>query len=376
MIYFDNAATGGFKPRAVTDAAHNVIRYLSANPGRSGHRLSLTGAEIVYETRKVLGDMFNANPDRVIFTKNCTEALNQAIFGLVKPNSHVITTVYEHNSVLRPLFLLKDRGLISIDVVIPSEKLGLVESIKEKITDKTSLIVTTATSNVTGEIIDVKGIANLAKSLNIDYVVDGAQAGGHIKIDVGNSGITALALACHKGLYGIMGSGALILSDNATVTPTFVGGTGSESFNLKHPDIYPDALEYGTLNLPAIASLLEGAKYVQKNFKSFSKILLDNTTYLIDRVSALPSVTCYSSPNPSGIVSFRINHLNSNEVADILNKEYDVAVRAGIHCAPLLHQYLNTVDSGLVRASLSAQNTSSEIRCFVNAIKDIILKSS
>ena len=270
MIYFDNAATGGFKPRAVTDATHNIIRYLSANPGRSGHRLSVTGAQIVSDTRKELSELFCSSPERVVFTKNCTEALNVAIYGLVSQGMHVITTIYEHNSVLRPLFLLKEKGIISLDVVMPSLDKPIDEIIEEKITPNTGLIVTTATSNVTGENLPVNKIGEAAKRHGVSYVVDGAQAGGHMPISVNGSGISALALAGHKGLYGIMGSGVLILSDETSVCPTFVGGTGSESFNLKQPATYPDALECGTLNLPAIAALLEGTRYVKNNLKNIS----------------------------------------------------------------------------------------------------------
>ncbi|MBE7061458.1 MAG: aminotransferase class V-fold PLP-dependent enzyme, partial [Clostridiales bacterium] len=260
MIYLDNAATGGFKPRAVTDAVHTVIRYLSANPGRSGHRLSLTGAQIVYDTRKAVGQAFNATPERVIFTKNCTEALNTAIFGTLKVGGHVITTVYEHNSVLRPLHVLKEKGLISLSIVAQTEEKPLVTAIEEQITQDTYLIVMTAASNVTGQTFPVEQVGALAKERQLLFIVDGAQAGGHIKLNVKDDNITALALAGHKGLYSIMGSGVLILNDNACVNPLLHGGTGTESHSLEQPSVYPERLESGTLNLPAIASLNEGIR--------------------------------------------------------------------------------------------------------------------
>lgn len=178
MIYFDNAATGGFKPRAVTDAAENVIRYLSANPGRSGHRLSLTGAKIVNAARVATAELFGANPDRVVFTKNCTEALNVAIFGTLKVGGHVITTIYEHNSVLRPLSALKNRGLIELDIVSPDQKGDIFTSIQSAIKDNTYLIVTTAVNNVTGKELPVGKIGGFAKSKDIIYIVDGAQGAG------------------------------------------------------------------------------------------------------------------------------------------------------------------------------------------------------
>lgn len=374
MIYFDNAATGGFKPRAVTDAVESVIRYLSANPGRSGHRLSITGAEIVFDARVSLAELFNAQPERVIFTKNCTEALNLAILGSVKKGMHVLTTVYEHNSVLRPLFSLKEKGIITLDVVM-AEKIDLLpKAVEDKITDKTGMLVVNAVSNVTGDKLPVYELGEIAKKHNLIYIVDGAQAGGHIGLDIDTLSATAICLACHKGLYGIMGSGALILSKSAELEPIITGGTGSESFNLLQPTTYPDKLEGGTLNLPAISAICESARYVKTNMKSFSRLLLEHTALLIDGLKSL-NLPVYSSPNEAGIVSFAVNGIPSVDVAEILDKDYDIAVRSGIHCAPLLHQFLGTVDSGLTRVSLSAQNTTREIRYFLSAIKDRFSKS-
>ncbi|MBQ3218989.1 MAG: aminotransferase class V-fold PLP-dependent enzyme, partial [Clostridia bacterium] len=303
MIYFDNAATGGFKPRAVTDAAESVLRFLSANPGRSGHRLSVAGAKTVESCRELLSQMFVCEPDRVIFTKNCTEALNVAIFGSIKSGDHVITTVYEHNSVLRPLFYLKKQGMITLDVVSPNKDKNIFDAIKERINDKTRVIVTTAVSNVTGEELPIEKIGALAMEKNIIYIVDGAQGGGHIPISVNDSGISLLALAGHKGLYGIMGSGVLILSKTANVSPLIFGGTGSESFNLEQPSAYPERLEAGTLNLPAIAALLEGVRYIKNNLENFSSNLYSATERLILNLNTMKNVNCYSAPNKAGIVS-------------------------------------------------------------------------
>lgn len=372
MIYFDNAATGGFKPRAVTDAVNNVIRFLSANPGRSGHRLSVTGAELVYDARCALSELFGSTPERVIFTKNCTESLNLAILGAVKKGMHVITTVYEHNSVLRPLFRLKEKGIILLDVVTAESPNKITEAIKSKINKHTGMVVLNALSNVTGDVLPFHEVGLLCEEFGLTYIVDGAQAGGHIPIDVENDKIHALSLACHKGLYGIMGSGALILRKDFDLEPLIVGGTGSESFNLLHPTTYPDKLESGTLNLPAIAALTESARYVKANMKSFATLLLNHTRLLIDGLSKMDKITVMSKPNPAGIVSFKVDDIASTDVADFLSEKYDIAVRSGIHCAPLLHQYLGTVDVGLTRASLSVQNTTREIRCFLSAVYDLI----
>ncbi len=372
MIYFDNAATGGFKPRAVTDAAENVIRYLSANPGRSGHRLSITGAQIISNARESLGSFFNAPLDRVIFTKNCTEALNLAIFGTLKAGGHIVTTTFEHNSVLRPLTALKNQGLIELDVVSPTESADILTAIKNAVKENTYLIITTAVSNVTGEILPVRKIGEVAKERDLLYLVDGAQGGGHIPLDLIKDGISMLALAGHKGLYGIMGSGALLFCEGVTVEPLIYGGTGSESFNLNQPSIYPEKLEAGTHNLPAIAALKEGVDFISKNLSNFSKHLYSATEYAIFGLNQISGVKVYSTPNPAGIIAFSVLDKDSTDVADILNSEYDIAVRGGLHCAPLTHKYYDTDKTGLIRISLAVQNSSSEINYFIKAVNKIV----
>ena len=372
MIYFDNAATGGFKPRAVTDAVENVVRYLCANPGRSAHRLAITGAEIIYNARKEISTLFNCQPERVIFTKNCTEALNVAIFGSLRPKGHIITTVYEHNSVLRPLTSLHNKGLISLDIVAPTSDEDIVQAISDKITPSTYMVITTAVSNVTGENLPIDKIAKLCKQYNLLYLVDGAQAGGHIPIDVNALGISYLALAGHKGLYGIMGSGVLILGEDVDLSPLIHGGTGSESFKLTQPNTYPERLESGTSNLPAIASLNESVRYVKNNMNSFSKLLFNATKELISRLSAFEGIKIYSHPNEAGIVAFDTLNFDCNLVADCLNNDYDIAVRSGFHCAPLMHKFLKTDEKGLIRVSLCVQNTMQELNAFLRALGHII----
>lgn len=371
MIYLDNAATGGFKPNSVIENAETVMKYLSANPGRSGHRLSVTGAEIVYNCRKVLADLFSGTPERVIFTKNCTEGLNLAIFGTVKQGGHVITTVYEHNSVLRPLFYLQKKGLITLDVISPDENGDIVSAIEKKITPYTYLIVCTAISNVTGKVLPIKKIGALSKTYGIYFLCDGAQAGGHIPLSLKDDNIDMLALAGHKGLYGIMGSGALVFSNKVEIEPLIMGGTGTESFNTEQPSCYPERLESGTLNLPAIAALYEGTLYVKKNLSTFSERLFSLTKSVIEKLSDVKNLKIYSEPNPAGIVALNFSAFPSSYVADILNDEFDIAVRAGLHCAPLMHKYLKTDKDGLVRISIAPQNTSRELLALIRAVTNI-----
>jgi len=370
MIYLDNAATGGFKPRAVTDSVQNVTRYLLANPGRSGHRLAVTGATLVYNARKTIGEFFDCALERVIFTKNCTEALNTAIFGMLKKGDHVITTVYEHNSVLRPLYHLEKSGIISLSIIDGDEQ-TLLANLKNAICPKTKALVCTAVSNVTGQVLPIKSFGKIARENNMLFIVDGAQGGGHVKLSLKEHHISALALAGHKGLYGIMGSGVLLLGEDVNVEPLTFGGTGIDSFNQGQPEYYPERLEAGTLNLPAIASLYEGINYLRKNLDSFANHLNSVTAFIIDNLSSIKGATCLSLPNPAGIVSFKLDNLDSREVSDLLSSQFDIAVRGGFHCAPLCHKRLGTEDVGLVRVSACPQNSSYEILEFISAVKKI-----
>ncbi len=371
MIYFDNAATGGFKPRAVTDTVNTITRYLCANPGRSGHRLSLTGAKIIENTRQILATYFGGTEERVVFTKNCTEALNLAILGSAVHGGHVITTAFEHNSVLRPLYHLQQSGVIELDVVFPQDDTPLELLIKEKIKRNTYLIVATAISNVTGYALPLKNIGQIAKENNLLYLIDGAQGAGHVELNLKELNASFIAVAGHKGLYGIMGVGALIMSDNVELSPLTFGGTGSDSFNTNQPDFYPERLEAGTLSLPAISSLLEGTKYIMENGKMFSTHLEKQTAYILEKLNKIERIKTYSLPNPAGIVAFSVSNLASSFVADILNSEFDIAVRGGYHCAPLMHKNLNTTDLGLVRVGLAVQNTTREIDFFLRSINKI-----
>ena len=380
MIYFDNTATGGFKPREVVETAVNVIKYLSANPGRSGHRLSVTAAETVAGTRAILADFFGCQQERVVFTKNCTEALNTAIFGLAKKGMHVITTVFEHNSVLRPLYNLEREGIITLTVVAPTcyikdeegLSLSVFNSIKAAVRPDTKIVVMTAVSNVTGTIMPLKEVSELCKNIGAFFVVDGAQGGGHIPLNVEKLNISALAVAGHKGLYGIMGSGVLLLDEKTEINPLTYGGTGTDSFNTDQPTFYPERLEAGTLNLPAIAALGEGVRYVKHNFDAFCQRVFALTERLIKGLSEIESVNCYSVANTTGVVSFLVEGVESGFVADLLDSQFDVAVRSGLHCAPLCHKFLGTDGGGLVRVGLSAQNSTSEVDYFLRAIKKIV----
>lgn len=368
MIYFDNAASGGKKPDCVQSAVCSAIK-ICANPGRSGHKLALACALTVQDARQTLNDFFGGYGfDRVTFTKNCTEALNIALFGVLKQGDHVVTTPMEHNSVLRPLEALKRAGVITYDVC-PLSSGGVTEqAIASLIKPNTRLVAVTASSNVTGVKPPLKSIrAAIPKS--VLFLCDGAQGGGHIPLDMQGAGIDLLTLAGHKGLMAIQGSGALLFSDRVDPAPLTFGGTGSLSVSLDMPDFYPDALEAGTISYPAIVSLLEGTRYLAQRFSYVRERTLALTAYLIDGLKKLKTYCLYSNPNESGIVAFSHKGLQSEAIASVLSERFDIAVRGGLHCAPLMHQALGTAESGLVRVSFSHFNSEKEIDELLSALQ-------
>ncbi len=369
MIYLDNAATGGYKIPAVTDSATNVIKNLSANPGRSGHRLSVKGAELVFNTRSILAKAFGApSVNNVIFTANCTDAINKALFGTLKKGDHVITTVYEHNSVLRPLYHLEQSGVITLSIAKGNGD-NLISEILSLINKNTRLVAITGASNVTGEVLPWRDLAHTLKAKNVLLLLDGAQAGGHLPINMVEDKISLLCLAGHKALGGITGVGVLIIGEDVDVNPTLFGGTGVDTFSKTQPLFLPEKLEAGTLNLPAIVALGEGVLFTQKNLTRSAKRLTFATEKIIGELQKIRSVSVYSTPNPCGIVAFSDERFDSATLSGILSDEYDIATRGGYHCAPLMHEHLKTKDAGLVRVSLSPFNTDNEINNFLTAVK-------
>ena len=229
MIYFDNAATGGFKPRRVLEAAENAMRYMSVNAGHSGHKRAVLAEEYVYKTRKLLQTFFNAEKcERIVFTKNCTEALNTAIFGCVKKGANVITTVYEHNSVLRPLYKLKKDGAISLTIIKPGNRAILADDVAEALTRDTTTVIVNGASNVTGEIADYEAIGRLLHEKGVTFILDGAQICGHTIIDLKQSHVDVLCFSGHKGMHGIQGSGGLIFNKKRESPPTIYSDVQTE----------------------------------------------------------------------------------------------------------------------------------------------------
>lgn len=376
MIYFDNAATGGRKPDSVLRAVQASLAGICGNPGRSGHALSIALAGQVYECRENLRRFFCADSaERVILTKNCTEALNIAIFGLINAQTydkkpHIVSTVAEHNSVLRPLFFLERQGKIELTLAPLTDGKILPESIAGAVQENTLACVFTLASNVTGAAIDPAAVRALLPA-RVYTICDGAQACGHIPIDMRAAGIDALAVAGHKGMHGIQGSGALLFSERLELAPYMYGGTGSESFNPAMPDFYPDKLEAGTLSCPAAASLTEGVLYLETHMEDAAKKVYAMTEQLVEGLQKIKNVRVFSRPNPYGIAAFSCSKLQSEFFAQELSDDYRIAVRGGLHCAPLMHRALGTQKRGLVRASLSGYDTEEEVLAFARAVREI-----
>ena len=374
MIYFDNAATGGRKPPSVLSTACEAVRSANANPGRSGHALSVTLAENLLNCRSLLSDFFGGyGYERTVFTKNCTEALNIAIFGAVPPGEkpHFITTVMEHNSVLRPLKALERAGRAELTILgLNGQGTVSAEAFAGAVKSNTRAAVFTLASNVTGAHIDPAAV-RAALPENVLVLCDGAQACGHMPVDMRAQGIDALCVAGHKGMHGIAGSGALLFSERFDPAPFMYGGSGSESANPDMPSFYPDRLEAGTLNYPAAMSLMEGALYLKTHMADAAAYICELTRTLVGGLRQIPGIRVYSLPNPFGIVAFGCDSLQSEFFAQELSDRFDIAVRGGLHCAPLMHEALGSGSGGLVRASVSEFNTPHEAHMFLLAAEKI-----
>lgn len=364
MIYLDNAATSKFKPKCMFDAMFCQLGD-SANPGRGGHNDSLDCAIKINDTRAALKALTGAGDGyKLVFTSGCTEALNLAIFGYLADGTggNVVTTVFEHNSVLRPLNRLLEKNKIDgIRYVSPSDPSQSVTAsdIAEATDGDTRLIVVNHVSNVNGATADIEGIGAFAKSRNIPFLVDGAQSLGHLKADMQKCNVTMLAGAGHKGLHGSQGTGFLIFSDEIKLHPIRFGGTGTSSNSLIQPEDVPEGLESGTMNTAGIIGLGASAKWTYENFERINRHIAYLSSQALYGLSKIPGVEIYTK-TLSGVISFNVRGADSTDVADYLN-DNDVAVRSGLHCAPLAHRFLGTENSGTVRMSIGYNNNSYHI---------------
>lgn len=373
MIYLDNAATTGRKPQAVIRAVDSALRMLSANPGRSGHTASLRASSAVYSVREKTADFFGASgAENVVFTLNCTHALNCVIKGVLSPGDHAVVSSLEHNAVMRPL-VKTGADYDTAKVSLTDDNLT-VREFERRLRSNTKLVICTGASNVVGKILPVKRIGALCRERGILFAVDAAQTAGVLPINMKEMNIDYLCIAPHKGLYAPTGVGILICE--APVPDTLIeGGTGTNSVEMFQPEELPERLESGTVNVPGIMGISAGLDYVARigTAKIYSHEL-ELCRYLYSQLYKISDVILYTPMPEAGkyapLISFNIKGIPSGETAEYLNGR-GIAVRGGLHCAPSAHRQLGTLENGTVRVSAASFNTFNEMKVLVNALKNM-----
>ncbi len=376
-LYFDNAATSWPKPEEVYRAPEKQMRQACGNPGRSGHTRTLDADRLLYDTREAVANLFNVkDPARIVFTLNATDALNIAIKGCLTSGDHVLYTAMEHNSVLRPLGGLLRDGNISTTMIPCSSKgypdLGFLETAYQ---EETRLLVINHASNVTGSIAPLEAMVKSAHKHKVMVLVDAAQTAGSQRIDAAALGIDMIAFTGHKSLLGPTGTGGLYVRPGLDLKPLREGGTGSQSELDRHPESMPERLEAGTLNNAGLAGLLEGLYFIDRTgietIQEHEKMI---RSYLYERLQELPGLKLYgpASDEPASlIVSFTINNTDCGEIGFILENNYGILCRTGLHCAPLAHKAIGTFPEGTVRLSPGYFTTRDDIDYLANALKEI-----
>jgi cysteine desulfurase family protein len=379
VIYLDNPATSWPKPPEVKEAMVKFMEEIGANPGRSGHLLSIEAARILYETRETLSTCFNVkDPSRIVFTLNATESINLALKGLLKSGDHVITSSMEHNSVMRPLRdLEKKRIELSI---IPCSKEGMLDpqDLEKKIQPNTRMVVLNHGSNVIGTLLPIREVGLIARKHNLLFLVDAAQTAGAYPIDMEMEKIDLLAFTGHKSLYGPQGTGGLVIGERVEekkMIPLKQGGTGSRSEFEEQPDFLPDRFESGTPNGVGLAGLLTGVHFVlEKGVEQIRQHEIGLTEKLIEGLKKIPQVNLYGPENVKhriATLSFNIEGLPPSDVALRLEREFGIFCRPGLHCAPAAHRAIGTFPEGTVRFGLGVFNTEDEIKASIQAVSVI-----
>jgi cysteine desulfurase family protein len=375
MIYLDHAATSLHKPREVEQAVVDAL-HCSGNPGRGAHEGTLRASRTVYAARETLAHFFGVpDPERIAFTSNATEALNIAIRGLFAPGDHVISTVCEHNSVLRPLYLMEAEG---INVTfIGTDQRGVLdyEAMEQAVRPDTRAIVITHASNLTGNLTDLKRVRAITEKHGLLLVVDASQTAGAVPIQAESMGIDVLCFTGHKGLLGPQGTGGIYVREGIDIRPLKVGGSGIHSYDRSHPNRMPEALEAGTLNTHGIAGLAAAVSFIEKTgIETIRQKEMALTAQFVDGIRAIDGIRIYGNPDLTqrvGIVSLNLGDQDSASVGDWLWEDYGICVRAGAHCAPRMHEALGTVQQGAVRFSFSYYNTEEEVETAIRALKEL-----
>ena len=382
MIYLDNPATSWPKPPQVKEAMNRFMEEVGANPGRSGHSLSIEAARFIYEAREALSVLFHVkDSSRIVFTLNATESINLALKGLLKYKDHVITSSMEHNSVMRPLRDLEKKG-VELSV-IPCSNEGMLDprEMEGKIRSNTRMVVLNHASNVTGTLLPIREVGSIVRKHNLFFLVDAAQTAGVYPIDLERDGIDLLAFTGHKSLYGPQGTGGLIIGERIRekeMIPLKQGGTGSRSEFEEQPDFLPDRFESGTPNGVGIAGLLAGVQFVlEKGVEQIRQDEMTLTQKLIKGLKEIPQVELYGPKNQGdriATLSLNLTSFSPSNVASRLEKEFGILCRPGLHCAPAAHHTLGTFPEGTVRFGLSVFNTEEEIETAIQAVSLISKK--
>jgi len=376
MIYLDNAATSYPKPEAVYQAVDHALRHCGANPGRGGHRMALDASRLLLAARETIASFF-AIPDasRVVFTSGATEALNLALFGALNSGDRVVTTSMEHNAVLRPLRALQDRGVEFVKVKADQEGFVSPTDLSEACSQPTKMVVMTHCSNVTGTVQAIADIGPWCRQQEILFVVDAAQSAGVLPIDVEAMGIDLLAVPGHKGLMGPTGTGFLYIREGLELSPLIYGGTGSHSSSPLPPEELPERFESGTLNTPGIAGLAAGVEFLHS---LGSDAVLKHERELLEQLVAglkeIPGVRLYGPSDLSchgGALSLTLDGRDPAEVGFLLDREHDIMVRVGLHCAPDAHRTIGTFPSGTIRISPGFLTIEKDIVALLAGLKKI-----
>ena len=375
MIYLDNAATSRRKPQEVIDAVVFAMTSLG-NAGRGTTEAALDAARTIYGARDKIAGFFGVkNPKQVVFTANSTESLNIAIHGLIKPGDHVISSVMEHNSVLRPLYEREEAGAELTLIECDGKGRLLTDDIEGNIRDNTRAIVLTHGSNLTGNVNDIERVGRIAKAHGLLFIVDASQTAGVLPIDVEKMNIDVLCFTGHKSLLGPQGTGGMCVREGLEIEPLKRGGSGVDTYNRHHPSEMPTALEAGTLNGHGIAGLSAAIDFIEKTgideIREKEQSLLKR---FVEGVRDIPGVKLYGDFDAEvrcPVVALNIGNADSSEISDILSMDYDIATRPGAHCAPEMHESLGTVDQGAVRFSMSYFNTGEEIDAAIRAVREI-----
>jgi cysteine desulfurase / selenocysteine lyase len=380
MIYLDHAATSWPKPAEVIKAMTDVLENAGGNPGRSGHRVSIAAARVIYDTREEISRFFGvSDPLRVIFTGNATHAINLALIGMLKPGDHVVTSSMEHNAVMRPLRRLAKKGIrLSVVPCAPDGSLA-AKDVASAVTSDTKLVVLSHASNVVGTLLPVAEVAVIAHQAGALLLVDAAQTAGVIPIDMAATGIDLLAFTGHKELQGPPGIGGLVIADSidiAQIDPLICGGTGSRSESEEQPDDLPDKFESGTANLVGIAGLGAGLRRIQDVGIEKNRAHLKTLgRALIDGLSAFPEITLYGTldlDRSVAVVSFTATGRRVSEIGLRLDEDYGILSRVGLHCAPAAHRTIGSFPEGTVRLAPGAFTTMDDIQQAIQAIGRII----